>query len=80
MVGNEKNIEITFINKGPTIPQYKLEKIFDKFYRGDESRQTNNGGTGLGLAITKEIIELHNGTICAKSNDEIIEFKIILKK
>ncbi|UKI27878.1 MAG: ATP-binding protein [Bacilli bacterium] len=50
------------------------------FYRGDESRQTNNGGTGLGLAITKEIIELHNGTICVKSNDEIIEFQIILKK
>ena len=55
-------------------------KIFDKFYRGDEARQTNNGGTGLGLAITKEIIELHEGIICAKSNDEMIEFQIILKK
>ena len=84
MIENENDIEIVFKNKGATIPkyklEYKLEKIFDKFYRGDESRQTNNGGTGLGLAITKEIIELHNGTICVKSNDEIIEFQIILKK
>lgn len=80
MIENEKNIEITFRNKGTTISEYKLKRIFDKFYRADESRQTNNGGAGLGLAITKEIIELHNGTICAKSNDEIIEFQIILKK
>ena len=55
-------------------------RIFDKFYRADESRQTNNGGAGLGLAITKEIIELHNGKIYAKSNDEFIEFQIELKK
>lgn len=80
MIENANDIEIVFKNKGATIPKYKLERIFDKFYRGDESRQTNNGGTGLGLAITKEIIELHKGTICAKSNDEIIEFQIILKK
>lgn len=80
MIENEENIEIIFRNKGITIPEYKLERIFDKFYRTDESRQTNNGGAGLGLAITKEIIELHKGAICAKSNDEIIEFQIILKK
>ena len=76
----EDKIEIVFKNKGDKIPEYKLEKIFDKFYRADESRQTNNGGAGLGLAITKEIIELHNGKICAKSNDEFIEFQIELKK
>lgn len=80
IIENRNDIEIVFKNKGDTIPEYKLEKIFDKFYRGDKSRQTNNGGTGLGLAITKEIIDLHNGTICAKSNDENIEFQIILKK
>ncbi len=75
---NEDHIDITFKNKGNTIPAYKLEKIFDKFYRIDEARQSYNGGAGLGLAITKEIIELHNGTICAKSYDEIIEFQIVL--
>ena len=56
----EEKISITFKNEGEKIPKYKLEKIFDKFYRIDESRASNNGGAGLGLAITKEIIELHN--------------------
>ena len=67
-------------NKGATIPEYKLERIFDKFYRADESRGTNSGGAGLGLAITKEIIELHNGTISANSENETIEFVINLRK
>ena len=71
-------VYITFINKGDKIPDYKLEKIFEKFYRGDESRTSSTGGAGLGLAITKEIIELHNGTISVKNDDEYIEFDIVL--
>lgn len=55
---NEK-IKAIVKNKGDKIPEYKLDKIFDKFYRIDSSRATETGGTGLGLAITKEIIELH---------------------
>ena len=80
MIENKDNIEITFKNKGETIPEYKLNKIFDKFYRANEARESSNGGAGLGLAITKEIIQLHNGTICAKSRNDIIEFYIILNK
>lgn len=75
---NEEKINITFKNKGEKIPKYKLDKIFDKFYRIDQSRASNNGGAGLGLAITKEIIELHNGNICAKSDSDLIEFHIEL--
>ena len=70
----EGKINILFRNKGDKIPQYKLEKIFDKFYRADESRASNTGGTGLGLAITKEIIELHDGKIYVKNDNEFIEF------
>lgn len=76
-IENEK-IKIVFKNKGDKIPEYKLEKIFDKFYRGDEARTTSNGGAGLGLAITKQIIELHGGKISVKNNDEYIEFYIEL--
>ena len=74
MEKKDDSIKIIFKNKGDKIPQYKLDKIFDKFYRIDESRSTKTGGTGLGLAITKEIIELHNGTISVKNDDDFIEF------
>lgn len=80
VIETEKNIEIIFKNRGVTMPEYKLDKIFEQFYRADESRGTNNGGAGLGLAITKDIIELHNGTIEAKSEDEVIEFIVKLMK
>ena len=75
---NENEIFISFRNKGEKIPEYKLDKIFEKFYRGDSSRTTSTGGAGLGLAITKEIIELHDGIITVKNDDEFIEFNIIL--
>ena len=72
--------EYVFKNKGDKIPEYKLKKIFDKFYRADESRTSSTGGAGLGLAITKQIIELHNGKIYAKNDNEFIEFYIELSK
>ena len=73
-----ENILISFKNKGEKIPEYKLDKIFEKFYRGDTSRTSSTGGSGLGLAITKEIIELHGGKITVKNDDEYIEFDIFV--
>ncbi len=73
-----KDIKIIFKNKGDKIPEYKLDKLFEKFYRADDSRNSSTGGTGLGLAITKQIIELHNGTISVKNDNEYIEFHISL--
>ena len=80
-ITNEENkIKIIFRNKGEKIPSYKLEKLFDKFYRADESRESKTGGAGLGLAITKEIILKHGGKIDVKNDNEFIEFNIILPK
>lgn len=73
---DENNFSIKFINNGNTIPQEKLERIFEQFYRLDTARGSKNGGAGLGLAIAKEIVELHNGKITAKSENEIIEFEV----
>lgn len=78
MQEDSEKVKIKFRNKGDKIPEYKLEKIFEKFYRLDESRNSNTGGAGLGLAITKEIIELHDGNIIVKNDDEHIEFCIEL--
>lgn len=69
---------IRFINCGDTIPKEKLERIFEQFYRLDASRGTRSGGAGLGLAIAKQIVELHGGTITAKSERENIEFTVVL--
>lgn len=75
---NENNLSIIITNCGNTIPQEKLERIFEQFYRLDTARSSKNGGAGLGLAIAKEIVELHKGTITAKSENEVIEFKVTI--
>ncbi|MDE6517192.1 MAG: hypothetical protein K2L18_05010, partial [Acetatifactor sp.] len=67
---------IRFENHGNTIPEDKLERIFEQFYRLDAGRST--GGAGLGLAIARQIITLHGGTITAKSEDELTTFLISL--
>lgn len=54
-------------DNGMGIDKNELEKIFDRFYRTDPSRNRNTGGSGLGLAITRQIIEQHKGKIQADS-------------
>ncbi len=73
-----QEIHIYFRNKGKTIPAKKLNSIFEKFYRLDESRGTNTGGAGLGLAIAKEIVTLHGGKISAVSQREFTTFCVSL--
>lgn len=72
------DMKIRFSNRGNTIPKEKLERIFEQFYRLDSARSSRSGGAGLGLAIAKEIVELHQGTIMARSEDERIEFEVTL--
>lgn len=69
---------ITVSNRGKTIPPDKLNRIFEQFFRLDSSRATATGGAGLGLAISKEIVELHGGSISAASEDERITFTVKL--
>lgn len=70
------NIEIKVANRGKTISKEKLSHIFEQFYRLDSSRSTATGGAGLGLAISKEIVELHGGSIKAESYDNQIIFTV----
>jgi len=72
------NTVITFANQGDPIPEEKLERIFEKFFRLDSARSSYTGGAGLGLAIAKEIVEAHGGTISATSDINQTVFTVIL--
>ena len=73
-------IIFTVSNKGEAIPTGSEEKIFERFYRVDKSRNRDENRYGLGLAIAKNIVTNHNGTISAKSKDGHTTFKVLFKK
>lgn len=75
---NNKFVELRVENNGEQIPKNSLQKIFDRFYRVESSRNLKTGGTGLGLAITKSIVDLHGGTIKCQSTSELTSFIIQL--
>lgn len=73
-----RNVHIVFSNQGNTIPPDRLERIFEQFYRLDSARSSRSGGAGLGLAIAKKIVESHGGRITARSENETIEFEVVI--
>lgn len=62
-----EGLRVEVWNDGPGIPDEELNRIFDRFYRLDKSRDREHGGSGLGLAIAKSIVEGHGGRIWAES-------------
>ena len=73
-----KKARLTVASTGEEIPKEKLEAIFDRFYRLDESRGAREG-YGLGLAIAKSIVEGSGGRICAQSEGGQNRFSVELK-
>ncbi|PRZ13826.1 HAMP domain-containing protein [Laceyella sediminis] len=73
-------VKVSVENKGVQISETQLEKVWDRFYRGDTSRQRAQGGTGLGLAISKKILELHNVPYGAENTKDGVLFYFYLHK
>lgn len=66
----EQRAELVITNTGPGITPERLPRVFDRFYRGDESHNSDLEGSGLGLSIAQWIVEAHGGTIQITSADE----------
>ena len=63
--GDEVMVEVRDTGEG--IPEEELPRLFERFYRPDQSRSRNLGGSGLGLSIARGIVEAHGGRLWVKS-------------
>lgn len=76
-IGDKIHLEV--FNSGSSIPEDQQTKIFERFYRYDESRSKETGGYGLGLAIAKSIVDEHKGKIKVKCEiNQWTKFIVIL--
>ena len=70
---------MTVENAGPVILEQDSEKIFERFYRLDESRSRDIEGTGLGLSLAREIARAHGGDLRLESSENgITHFTLML--
>lgn len=73
-------VQISIENRGVHIADEQLEKIWDRFYRGEPSRQRATGGTGLGLAISRKILQMHGVSYGATNTTNGVMFYFQLNK
>lgn len=67
-VNKGEYIEVSVRDQGRGIPETDIARVFQKFYRGKDSRSNPPGGLGVGLSIAKAIVEAHNGSIWVQNN------------
>jgi two-component system sensor histidine kinase BaeS len=65
LTSTEGQVTIEFQDSTPAVPEGELDRLFERLYRVEGSRNRTSGGAGLGLAICKKIVEAHEGTISA---------------
>ena len=63
----KKQVYLSVEDTGNGIPKELRERVFEPFFRVDKSRSRELGGVGLGLALVREIVRVHDGSICIKS-------------
>jgi two-component system, OmpR family, heavy metal sensor histidine kinase CusS len=73
-------VQVEVHNPGEPIQPEHLDKLFDRFYRGDPSRSNPAGSTGLGLAIVRTIMDLHHGRVVVQSGEGGTRFTLWFPK
>lgn len=73
---SRRTAKMYITNSGPTISPSDIDRIFDRFYRGDSSRSTS--GYGLGLSLAKQLVDRHNGSISCSSSKNKTTFLVSL--
>jgi signal transduction histidine kinase len=68
------DVLISIVNTGEGIPPDDLERVFERFYRVEKSRDRARGGAGIGLAIVKQLVEQGGGRVGAESSDGLTRF------
>jgi two-component system sensor histidine kinase GlrK len=71
---------IEVIDNGPGLDKADQEKLFDPFYRGTNLHKSLISGSGLGLAITKDLVEVHGGSIELRPSSQGAHFIVTLPK
>ena len=68
VLAEEERVFLSVEDSGAGMPPEELPLIFNRFYRGDETRNTAEGESGLGLAIAKSLVDAHGGQISVESH------------
>ncbi len=78
---NDETTSVTVRNSGEGLKENEISRVFERFYKTDESRGIDPGGVGLGLSIVRSLIKLHGGTILVRSQyEQYVEFEFSLLK
>ncbi|WP_074774828.1 heavy metal sensor histidine kinase [Paraburkholderia fungorum] len=78
IVDLNETANLTVSNVGSAIPEGKIGRLFERFYRVEEARTNSNRNHGLGLAIVKAVAAMHGGTVMARSANGLNSFSISL--
>lgn len=73
-----KSLLLTVANTAQTLSKELLENMFDRFYRGDKARSSEQGGYGIGLSIAKAVVQSHKGKISAAARGDQLVMTVVL--